>query len=184
MVTVRKSKLLSTSSVIAENTYYYEFDVDTVDELPDPYYNGTNVAHGSKATIINSGEIYRINGDGEWKSQSTSGGAGLPEVTSEDNGDVLTVVEGVWSKAKVPSIIEIFDATFSGNPYVSATLLNSKTHEDIFNSYLSGKIPIIRCSSSTDAIRVLVIPFTRVRHAGTSDIMVFSIGDRDANGNA
>ena len=28
-----------------------------------------------------------------------SGGAGLPAVTNEDNGDVLTVVNGVWDKA-------------------------------------------------------------------------------------
>ena len=28
------------------------------------------------------------------------GGSDLPEVTSEDNGDVLTVVEGAWAKAK------------------------------------------------------------------------------------
>ena len=26
-------------------------------------------------------------------------GSGLPEVTAEDNGDVLTVVEGAWAKA-------------------------------------------------------------------------------------
>ena len=30
-------------------------------------------------------------------------GAGLPAVTSDDNGMVLTVVEGVWDKAAVIS---------------------------------------------------------------------------------
>lgn len=66
MVTVRKSKLLTPTSVIPENTYYYEFDCDTIAELPTATYQGTNVAHGSLATIIANGRQYRINGEGEW----------------------------------------------------------------------------------------------------------------------
>ena len=66
MVTVRKSKLLTPTSVIPENTYYYEFDCDTIAELPTATYQGTNVAHGSLATIIENGRQYRINGEGEW----------------------------------------------------------------------------------------------------------------------
>lgn len=31
------------------------------------------------------------------------GGSDLPEVTSEDNGDVLQVIEGAWGKGKAPS---------------------------------------------------------------------------------
>ena len=30
-------------------------------------------------------------------------GAALPEVTAEDNGDFLCVVDGAWAKATVPS---------------------------------------------------------------------------------
>lgn len=33
------------------------------------------------------------------KASGGGGGAGLPEVTAADNGDVLTVVEGAWAKA-------------------------------------------------------------------------------------
>ena len=39
------------------------------------------------------------------KKASSGGGGGsdLPEVTTDDNGDVLTVVEGAWAKADAPS---------------------------------------------------------------------------------
>lgn len=36
-------------------------------------------------------------------SGGSGGGSGLPEVTADDNGDVLTVVEGAWGKA-APSL--------------------------------------------------------------------------------
>ena len=35
----------------------------------------------------------------ELADDDTPGGSGLPEVTTDDNGDVLTVVEGQWAKA-------------------------------------------------------------------------------------
>lgn len=43
---------------------------------------------------------------------SGGGGSSLPEVTSDDNGDVLTVVEGAWAKA-APSGVG-FDAVIRG----------------------------------------------------------------------
>lgn len=66
MVTVRKSKLLATSSTIKPNTYYYEFNVDTIAELPTATYHGSNVAHGSIAYIITTGQFYVIAGNGNW----------------------------------------------------------------------------------------------------------------------
>lgn len=34
---------------------------------------------------------------------ANGGGARLPEVSADDNGDVLTVVEGTWAAASLPS---------------------------------------------------------------------------------
>lgn len=34
---------------------------------------------------------------------TNGGGARLPEVSADDNGDVLTVVEGAWAAASLPS---------------------------------------------------------------------------------
>lgn len=37
--------------------------------------------------------------EGEWAPAAPGGGSDLPAVTPDDNGDVLTVVEGAWDKA-------------------------------------------------------------------------------------
>lgn len=42
-------------------------------------------------------------------------GSGLPEVTAEDNGDILSVVDGEWAKAKPDDTMKVIFATSSNS---------------------------------------------------------------------
>ena len=46
---------------------------------------------------------------------SSGGGSELPAVTSDDNGDVLTVVEGAWAKADPPSSLPAVTGSDNGD---------------------------------------------------------------------
>lgn len=72
---------------------------------------------------------------------SGGGGAGLPEVTAADNGDVLTVVEGAWAKADAPS----GGALVIGINYDEQAEIQSlnKTWQEIYNAMSSGRGAII-----------------------------------------
>ena len=52
--------------------------------------------------------------DGKWAKAEAGG---VPAVTSEDNGDVLTVVEGEWAKATIPKQSVVLTCTMSGSNY-------------------------------------------------------------------
>lgn len=63
------------------------------------------------------------------------GGSGLPDVTSDDNGDVLGVVNGGWAKTKRDFIVTLTDLA---EPEFGVYLVD-KSSEEICNAMLSGK---------------------------------------------
>ena len=70
---------------------------------------------GTKVYVIETKKRYRMNSNNEWieDTTSSSGGSSLPPVSAADNGDVLMVVGGAWTKAAAPT------------PFVEATLTAS-----------------------------------------------------------
>lgn len=79
----------------------------------------------------------------------SGGGSGsdLPAVTSDDNGSVLTVVEGEWDKA-VPSG-GVLVVTMSGTP-----LTSDKTWQEIYNAVKGGKVAIINTIDESEGYSV------------------------------
>lgn len=95
---------------------YIEMTMDHDDTKPA----AAGYVNGSKIIETDTGDVYMLNEDaGEWVKEYSlqnlggGGGSGLPDVTADDNGDVLTVVEGAWAK-KTPSGA-LPSVTFSDN---------------------------------------------------------------------
>lgn len=79
------------------------------------------------------------------KAQSGGGGSSLPSVSSTDNGDVLTVVNGAWSKAPVPA--ELPSTTSSDNGDVLKVV--NGAWEKAAESATSGMIVTFTASGGT-----------------------------------
>lgn len=67
--------------------------------------------------------------------ESGGGGDGLPAVTSDDNGDVLTVVEGAWAKAQPSGGVSPLLCT----PSLSGSIFSlDKTFREIKEAFEAG----------------------------------------------
>lgn len=91
-------------------------------------------------------------------SGGSGGGSGLPEVTADDNGDILTVVDGAWGKATPSSGGGVFVVQLSSEPTTEYTALPTGiTYAKIVEAIKSGKIPMLRYG---DASTGRLIPFS------------------------
>ena len=79
---------------------YVELSMDSTDTKPD----AAGLINGSIINETDTGKVYMLDEDaGDWVEQFSlqdmggGGGSSLPAVTSSDNGDVLTVVDGEWA---------------------------------------------------------------------------------------
>lgn len=99
MVTVNKKIALNTG------TATFELMGLSTDTKPTGTFSGYNVGENSVYLEMDTGKLYFFNGN-TWEEMSMSGGgsgAGLPAVTSEDDGKVLGVVNGAWGKMDIGS---------------------------------------------------------------------------------
>lgn len=81
---------------------HQEFFIDSEDDLEQIEIE-YNCELGDKA-YLPSGEVYIRHSDGysgdKWIIEGSGGSeSSLPTVTTDDNGDVLTVIDGTWAKA-------------------------------------------------------------------------------------
>lgn len=77
--------------------------------------------------------------EGEWAKMDAP--SALPSVTAEDNGDILGVVEGAWAKMDAPSGgAEYFNGTISGTTF---TLGDNKHLSDIKAAIDAGKVVML-----------------------------------------
>lgn len=90
-------KLLTVNDVynIREAKYIVD-EENEKDLIPDE-----DKVQGTRVLVIEENKEYRMDSAGNWVEITKCGGCsgGLPSVTSSDNGDVLTVVDGAWAKA-------------------------------------------------------------------------------------
>lgn len=97
------------------------------------------------------------------------GGSSLPEVTADDNGDVLTVVSGEWAKAALP-------ASPSGLCVIDDGDLN-KSYDDLVSMLSNGVVPYINRNYGTYT-SILIL----CRYEYNSDDEVYNAFFRDTSG--
>lgn len=131
-------------------------------------YNGHDVGPNSIFKELDTGNVFYYTGT-EWAVMKTSGdgssGAGLPAVTSEDNGKVLGVVNGTWDKTEAPSGVEKFTVTgdLEENAGSGFTVSNvSASVADILTAINSGRNVNLILTAGVGVLTTIDLPLTQI----------------------
>lgn len=130
-----------------------------VSSAPTPYVGGVL---GELVMDIGSakGDIYKCisinaNGTYTWLLLSSGGGGGgdhkLPDVTIEDEGKILQVVDGVWAAAELPKYQGSYSVTPRANAQ-SVTTAGTYLSDDV----IVEAIPYAEVSNPSDGITVTI----------------------------
>lgn len=116
---------------------YREFLIDTIDDISSLPITG--ISSGSMAYCVEENSRYIFTNNKEWEILSGGGGgsdSGLPDVTSADNGKVLTVVDGGWAAASAGgggALVVDFTYNASNATYTSTSLAS-----DVITAFFAG----------------------------------------------
>ena len=102
------------------------------------------------------------------------GGSGLPAVTSDDNGDVLTVVNGEWDKAAASGGLPAVTSSDNGNvlAVVSGAWAKSSNALPSVNVYDYGKILSVSSNGKWVALSTPMLPSVTASDNGKIMIVV------------
>lgn len=113
-----------------------------------------------------------------------SGGSDLPAVTSDDNGDVLTVVNGVWDKASPAGgggvkIIELVENTDTNNNCDALIKYGGQvleTYAEVSAFISESPVVLAIIVSSPDSTNILVPTSSTIISESTSAYYTLSAG--------
>ena len=100
----------------------------------------------------------------------------LPAVTAEDNGDVLSVVAGEWTKSAPSGGVKYYTATVLSGSDHRVKLDNNVQYQTLVDFYFSGGMPVI--VTTTKDYRMHLFPQKRYGN----DITFLGIFNDDASG--
>lgn len=165
---------------INKNTSFAEYVCDYIADL-DKFQYKENL-FGCIAYVLENEAFYIMDSFGEWQMQSSGGGGGggsdLPPVTPADNGKILGVVRGNWSKVDAETIIPIPIIQMVGT--VSEEVVLSTLKDGLYavqgqHRIAPNSTPVFVSASNVIAIVQTINGIKKIKYITADDLTSYTI---------